>query len=110
VIIGPGEVAQGQGIGLGLFAEIVDARDAAAARHVLHDDGRTAGNKAGQVPRDDTSFDVRRTAGAEIDEEGDGLSLIKRTLRREPTGTSIEINGNRPYHPVHVPSPWSATA
>jgi hypothetical protein len=34
------------------------------------------------MPGDDTAFDVGRAAGAEVDKEGDRLSLIERTLCR----------------------------
>ena len=82
MIIRSGKVTYGQSVFLRRFAEKIESRDAAGTRHVLNDDCRITWNVLGQMTRNDSSFDIRRPAGGEVNEEGYILSLVKGRLRR----------------------------
>ncbi len=80
MIVRTGEITQGQSIFLGRLAEKIDSRHAARPGHVLDNHCGIAGNVFGQVARDDSSFDIRGSAGGEIYEKDNVLSLIERRL------------------------------
>src|SRR5262249_22662227 len=68
-----------QNLGAVLRSRTLDmvARDAAAGtRHVLHDDGRVAGNVAGEMLADDAAVEVVAAAWLRPHKDRDGLALV----------------------------------
>ena len=89
MIVRPGKITQGESVRFRLLAEKINSRDAAGTRHILHHDQRIARNMAGEMTRDNSTFDIGWTAGGEVDQESYGLSLIK-CLFRSKRGSENE--------------------
>src|SRR5918992_3176783 len=113
MIIRSGKIAHREPVSLGRLAKKVDPRPAAGASHVLHDNRRIAGYMLGQMARDDSPFNVGRTAGGEIDDEVYVFPLVKRLLRRGRSSTkkdqTHESKDKRPKSKVHSQSSFLIT-
>src|SRR5262245_1322848 len=57
--------------------EMVARDDAAGARHVLHDDGRVAGNVAGEMLADGTAVEVVAPARLRPHQDRNGLARVE---------------------------------
>src|SRR4029453_13206180 len=57
--------------------EMVARDDTAGTRHVLHDDGRVAGNVAGEMLADDAAVEGVAAAWLRPPQDRDGLALVE---------------------------------
>src|SRR5262245_66016588 len=73
--------------------EMVARDDAAGARHVLHDDGRVAGNVAGEMLADDAAIEVIAAARLRPHQDRNGLARVEfgDTLRVDGRGADGDL-------------------
>ena len=74
---GAGEVAGDAAVARRHLAQILGADDAAGAVHVLDHDVRRAIDVAGEMLGEQAALDVGRSAGSEVDQDGEPFALVE---------------------------------
>src|SRR5262245_22848460 len=85
--------------------EMVARDDPAGARHVFHDDGRVAGNVAGEMLADDTAVEVVAAARLRPHQDRNGLARVEfgDTLRGGGPGADRDLRQSDRCEDDHAP-------
>ena len=83
MIIGSGKVPQGLAVGLGHLPEEIHSCHPACASHVLWNQSGLSRYMLREMARNDSSFDIRGSAGSKIDDEVYIFPLVKWPFRRQ---------------------------
>jgi hypothetical protein len=74
------EVAQGESIGFSYLIDMVGCNQTSGSGHVLHDDGRVAGDVFAHVAGNGAGIGIKTSSGGEADHDAHGLAFIKKIL------------------------------